>query len=261
MLVVLGGLWSPSPAAVTSAPVVTQPANAAALLETTATALDSVQSVRFSTSFTVTNVYAPAGPDPNAASTIATSGEFRAPDRYRFVYEPEADARIETIMIGQVWGRVGDRPWQDGPPGALLSSAGVAPAQLAAVLRELPVYLTAPDLRQVGSDVVLISPLDLARLEEDQQDTWLLGGPYGQGGSQFPTVLASAEVALVVDSTTGWLRTFSTRARYVPETPPLPAGLTFPEGFTPSVPTAVQITTTVRLFDYDDPSIQIEPPL
>ena len=231
-----------------------------ALLEASAAATEGVQAMRFA--MEIGTELSGATGWGEGMPTLRGWGAFQAPDRVQATSQAgPSGPQVEVILIGQIWGRRDEGPWQSGGPGSVFAGGPVTPSVLAATLRDLPPYLLTPSVREEATAYVLTASLDVAGLGADPDTSWRSGGVPFVGGSGGSLELTQSDVLLRIDRTTRYVQEIqlSSRLQLSPPTPPegiLPEG--FPtEGFPPS---EMQVTTQLTLSDYNDPNIQITPP-
>jgi hypothetical protein len=218
-----------------AAALATQVADATAILEASARAMDSAQSMSFSGSVDIT-VTANRSP---IQMSMPMSGAYQAPDRLTMSFQmPQAGGSMDMIMIsGQMWMRTGQGPWR-----AQRVSSDAYASPLGKSHAEWFRDLTDVAISDVGGAYRVTATMDVAQAMSAGYSSAL--GP-GAGSLPIDLSTAGAQVTLTIDKATSYIVSMK-------------LDMTMP---VPDLAATMVMTMNMNFSDFDSLAAEILPPV
>ncbi len=212
-------------------------------LEAAASALEGVQSMRFSGQ---TNVTPASTGEP--VKVFGGRGEFQSPDRGRMTVEQPLLSQVnETISVGQLsWLQTVDgSAWVPLPA----SAAPPAPRSIADQLRQVSRYMVSPTVNEDDTQMTISASVDLARAVSEESPIAATIGVGFTGDTDQGSLINDSRVVITIDRSSGLPLSLDTSLAMVPGAPP--------EGFPAG---QLTITTSLTLTDFNSPEVVIRAP-
>jgi len=211
-------------------------------IEAAAAATQELHSLRFNAE---TTVKIGASGEPTRA--FSGRGAYQDEARAHLIAEPVGFPRSETIAIGSiVWTMGEDGDWSQG----VQNTPTFIPFSFAFNLRAQAEYLSNLIASQAGSQTVLTGDIDVNSAIADKSPTvYNIGADYG-GGLEFGTEIVSASITIAIENAQNYLRSIETNLT-----------IRVPEGVEGVPPGLVTIVTNLRLSNFNDPTVSVDPPV
>lgn len=212
-----------------------QMADANAIFEVSARAMDSAQSMRFSGSIdiTVTSERSPV------TMSMPMSGAYQAPDRMTMsVQMPQAGGSMDMIMVGaQMWMRTGQGAWR-----VQRTSAATSASPLGKTHEEWFRDLMDVAITDAGAAYRVTATMDVA-----QAMSAGYASAFGPGMSGLPTdpSAVSSQVALTIDKATSYIVSMQ-------------MDITMP---VPDLAASMLMTMNMSFSDFNNMAAEIMPPV
>ncbi|HZT07477.1 MAG TPA: hypothetical protein VFC51_10645 [Chloroflexota bacterium] len=235
LIVAMGVVVAAAPAL-----VLAQDGSAQDRLQSAASSLEGVQTMRFTGQTDLSS-----GSD--TTTVFIGNGEFQAPDRGHMTANmPELSQTNETVSSGSSsWLRTVDGSWM--PLGG--SAPSPAPKSIADSLRQIAQYLVAPSVDDSGSQTVISGDLDVARAVSDSSPLATMIGVDYAGAPDTGTQITGSHVEVAISRATNLPVSLTTSLSMIPGAPQ-PGASGGP----------ITVMTSLTMSDFNSADISVEVP-